>query len=103
MTIEMAKEATKKPIEYLNTLFASKTFRFLFLAFIVGSVGLFVGKLLADQWIDLIKWLGGMATARGITENVNLKTEAKKHEIAQTVAARTDVELAGDVVSRTNQ
>lgn len=88
-------------IANLDTIFSSKTFKFLFFAFVIGSIALFVGKLLADQWIDLVKWLGGMATARGIGEHIPNAVGKKKDEISQVVAAHTDDQLAAGVVART--
>lgn len=91
----------KKVIETVDALFASKTFKFLFLSFLVGTAALFLGKLASDQWIELIKWLGGMATVRGTGEHVTEAIAKKKHETEKIVAGLSDSQLADRIVDRT--
>lgn len=85
----------------IEKFFGSKTFRFLFLVFLVGSIALFVGKLSSELWVELMKWLGGYGMIRGTAENVDVIKRRKKDEIANTLNNRTDAELANDIVSRT--
>lgn len=93
-------------LEALKTFWQSKTFGFLAVAFLVGSAALFLGKIVAGDWLELIKWLGGFATVRGTTPHLpqfNQSAEVKKNEIAKTLAAAPDAALADELVSRTDK
>lgn len=88
-------------MEALEKFLGSKTFKFLFAVALVASVALFVGKLSAELWVDLMKWLGGYGAGRGTFEHIDLISKKKKDEIDKTVTGRTDAQLAGDIVGRT--
>jgi hypothetical protein len=90
-------------LEALKKFWQSKTFGFLAILFLVATALLVFGRLLADQWIDLMKYIGAFATARGSTEVYAMTVETKKDEISKTLASATDDELARRALERTDK
>lgn len=88
--------------ENLKKFLASKTFFFLLLLLAIATAALFLGKLAADQWSDLVKWIGGYGVARGTTPHINTLITEKKREIQTAVSGRSDADLVADVSSRTS-
>jgi len=87
----------------MKQLFESKTFVYLILIFVVATLALFFGKIAADLWVQLIEWLGGFATVRGTSEQIKTTIERKKDEIQNDLHARSNSDLAADVVVRTGR
>lgn len=81
----------------------SKTFQFLFGVAIAATVLLIIGKLTAELWVDLVKWLGGFGTFRGSAEHVELWKRGKRDEIEAELRSTTDEQLARGVIERTNK
>ncbi|MBP8975106.1 MAG: hypothetical protein KBG83_00160 [Bacteroidetes bacterium] len=87
----------------MKQLFQSKTFVYLILIFLVATIALFLGKIAADLWIELIQWLGGFATIRGTSEQIQTTVKRRKDEIQKNLHNRSDSDLAADVVARTER
>ena len=87
---------------FVKKVFTSKSFGFLALIFVAATVLLILGKMAAEQWLDLVKWIGGGAVARSAVGDIVPTIQQKKEEIAKTIVDDSDAELASSIVARTD-